>query len=101
MTRREEYDRYESYAKIDRQHRAALMEGVAKIIRALTDGGVTNNPEVKEPMSDVSEVDVRITRGGAGWDSPYAVDVCIADGGGWTVIRMEPYPEEESQEVKK
>ena len=100
MTRREEYERYESYAKIDRQRRAVLMEGVAKIIRALTDGGVTNNPEVKEPMSDVSEVDVRITRGGVGWDSPYAVDVCIADGGGWTVIRMEPYPEEENEEIE-
>lgn len=101
MTKREEYERYESYAKIDRQHRAALMEGVAKIIYALTDGGVTNYPGVEEPMSDVSEVDVSITRGGTGWDSPYAVDVCIADGGGWTVIRMEPYPEEESQEVEK
>lgn len=100
MTRREEYERYDSNAKIDRQRRAVLMDGVAKIIHALTDGGVTNYPGVKEPMSDVSEVDVKITRGGAGWNSPYAVEVCIADGGGWTVIRMEPYPEEENEEAE-
>lgn len=100
MTRREEYERYESYAKIDRQHRAALMEGVAKIIRALTDGGVTNYPGVEEPMSDVSEVRVQVSRGASGWDGPYAVDVCIADGGSRMVILMEPHPEEENEEVK-
>lgn len=92
MNRRELYNSYNDHLKIDRVQRSVLEAGVATIVKALSDGGVSWSPG-KEPMSDVCAVHLTF-RADGDFRTP-EVDITSRDGGCYSVICLEPTRAEE------
>ena len=92
MTKREAYDRYEDYIKVDRANRVALEEGIAKIVSALKSAGVSFH-EGNAPMSDVNQIDLHFVA-----DGDFRLDELVVTGenaGSYVLVRVEPFEDED------
>ncbi len=92
MTKREAYDRYEDYIKVDRANRIALEEGIAKIVSALKSAGVSFH-EGNAPMSDVNQIDLHFVA-----DGDFRLDELVVTGenaGSYVLVRVEPFEDED------
>ena len=92
MTRRQEYDKYDDYLRVGREQRRALEAGVAAIVKALKDAGVSWG-RGREPMSDVNCITLDFLNDGD-FRTP-EVALTGMDAGCYTVVCLEPYPAEE------
>jgi hypothetical protein len=92
MTKREAYDRYEDYIKVDRSNRIDLEEGIAKIVSALKSAGVSFH-EGNAPMSDVNQIDLHFVA-----DGDFRLDELVVTGenaGSYVLVRVEPFEDED------
>ena len=92
MTKREAYDRYEDYIKVDRSNRIDLEEGIAKIVSALKSAGVSFH-EGNAPMSDVNQIDLHFVA-----DGDFRLDELVVTGenaGSYALVRVEPFEDED------
>lgn len=92
MTKREAYDEYEDYIKVDRANRVALEEGIAKIVSALKSAGVSFH-EGNAPMSDVNQIDLHFVA-----DGDFRLDELVVTGenaGSYVLVRVEPFEDED------
>ena len=97
MTKREAYDKYEDYIKVDRSNRVALEEGIAKIVSALKSAGVSFN-EGNAPMSDVNRINLCFVA-----DGDFRLDELVVTGenaGCYVLVRVEPFEDEDEDRVK-
>lgn len=92
MTKREAYDKYEDYIKVDRSNRIDLEEGIAKIVSALKAAGVSFH-EGNAPMSDVNQIDLHFVA-----DGDFRLDELVVTGenaGSYVLVRVEPFEDED------
>lgn len=92
MTKREAYDKYEDYIKVDRSNRIDLEEGIAKIVSALKSAGVSFH-EGNAPMSDVNQIDLHFVA-----DGDFRLDELVVTGenaGSYVLVRVEPFEDED------
>lgn len=92
MTKREAYDEYEDYIKVDRSNRIDLEEGIAKIVSALKSAGVSFH-EGNAPMSDVNQIDLHFVA-----DGDFRLDELVVTGenaGSYVLVRVEPFEDED------
>lgn len=92
MNKREQYDSYDAHLKVNRAKRHVLEVGVAAIVKALSDSGVSWSPG-KEPMSDVCAVHLTF-RADGDFRSP-EVTITSQEGGCYSVVCLEPTRAEE------
>lgn len=92
MSKREQYDGYDDHLKVNRAQRHVLEVGVAAIVKALSDGGVSWSPG-KEPMSDVCAVHLTFREDGD-FRTP-EVTITSREGGCYSVVCLEPTRAEE------
>lgn len=95
MTKREKYDKYESFLKLNCLQRRRLEEGIATVLSVLKEAKIQQYPGSKL-MPSYSEVNLSVNIN----DDDWTVGVDISNGGAWTVICMEPYPYEENEEAE-
>lgn len=92
MTKREAYDKYEDYIKVDRSNRIDLEEGIAKIVSALKSAGVSFH-EGNAPMSDINQIDLHFVA-----DGDFRLDELVVTGenaGSYVLVRVEPFEDED------
>lgn len=92
MSKREQYDGYDDHLKVNRAQRHVLEVGVAAIVKALSDGGVSWSSG-KEPMSDVCAVHLTFREDGD-FRTP-EVTITSREGGCYSVVCLEPTRAEE------
>lgn len=92
MSKREQYDNYDDHLKVNRAQRHVLETGVAAIVKALSDSGVSWSSG-KEPMSDVCAVHLTFRKDGD-FRTP-EVTITSRDGGCYSVVCLEPTRAEE------
>ena len=92
MSKRENYDSYDDHLKVNRAKRHVLEVGVAAIVKALSDSGVSWSSG-KEPMSDVCAVHLTF-RADGDFRTP-EVTITSRDGGCYSVVCLEPTRAEE------
>ena len=92
MTKREAYDKYEDYIKVDRSNRIDLEEGIAKIVSALKSAGVSFHGG-NAPMSDINQIDLHFVA-----DGDFRLDELVVTGenaGSYVLVRVEPFEDED------
>jgi len=98
MTKREKYDGYEDYLKLNLAQRAAFEDAVAAMVNALKSAGVKWDRRSEEPMSDVDQITLDFCANG----DFRLRDVAIwSYGGCGESLCFEPQPSEENEEIEK
>lgn len=94
MTRKEYYEKYEAYVKLNLEQKHKLEQLVNEVVALLRNAGISHN-EGAEPMSDVNALIFRFPDNGV--FEGFGMDLGKF-GSCWISVAMEPEPGEEASQ---